>query len=556
MRFEQIQHSEDVGIMATGRFITDYFESTARDNQNPAIRWGKGNALSWGELYERAQRLAHYLVNERGICQGDCVAIGLERSPEFLVAAYAVLLAGGVYFPVEAKTPAARLTSMFATAQCRIAFCNVAQGSLFTQAKPGLELIGREFLTEISTSHCLDHRCFNFHQSESTGKKVRQRRATDPAYLIFTSGTTGIPKGVLVNHGAFINRLQWHQAHSEMTDSDIILQRTALTFDVSLWELFLPALNGASNYLLQPGLEAFPRGIVAALVSENITVVHFVPSLLKPVLQELQELQDDSVETPSLSALRRVYVSGESLPASLVTQFQKIFASRCLLTNLYGPTEAAIDVSFYDCVETVPDAIPIGQPLTGCQLYILEPDSLTLKADSEEGEIAIGGICLAEGYYNRKDLTDKVFIFHPELQQRLYLTGDLGWHEKGRGFFCQGRKDTQVKLRGLRIELGEIEHHLLNYPSITEAVACVVEDEDQEQWLVAAIVAGGRELNEQDIRQFLAAQVPAYMLPTRYWQARNLPRSGSGKLDRKTIAQNMRDLFFTDYHRGGSLSHE
>ncbi|TDB54218.1 amino acid adenylation domain-containing protein [Photorhabdus khanii] len=518
--------------METGQLITDYFENTARDNQNPAIRWGKGNSLSWSELYERAQRLAHYLVNDRGVCQGDCVAIGLERSQEFLVAAYAVLLAGGVYFPVDVKTPVARLASMFATARCRIAFCHVAQESLFIEANSELELIRRELLTEIST----------FHRLESAGKKVPQLRATDPAYLIFTSGTTGTPKGVLVNHSAFINRLEWHQAHSEMTDSDIILQRTALTFDVSLWELFLPALNGASNYLLQPGLESFPRGIVAALENENVTVVHFVPSLLKPVLLELQE---GNVDTLPLPALRRVYVSGESLSASLVDQFQKVFASRCRLTNLYGPTEAAIDVSFYDCVETLSGVIPIGQALTGCQLYVLNPDNLALKADSEEGEIAIGGICLAEGYYNRQDLTDKAFIFHPELQQRIYLTGDLGWYEEGSGFFCQGRKDTQVKLRGLRIELGEIEHHLLNHPAITEAVVCMVEDEDQEQWLVAAIAAGEEELKAQDIRQFLSAQVPAYMLPTRYWQTLSLPRSSSGKLDRKAIARNIRDLFFT-----------
>ncbi|MGS0629243.1 AMP-binding protein [Photorhabdus asymbiotica] len=122
----------------------------------------------------------------------------------------------------------------------------------------------------------------------------------------------------------------------------------------------------------------------------------------------------------------------------MVEQFQKVFASLCWLTNLYGPTEVAIDVSFYDCVETLPGVIPIGQALTGCQLYVLDQDSLALKADSEEGEIAIGGICLAEGYYNREDLTDKAFIFHPELQQRIYLTGDLGWYEEGRGFFCSG----------------------------------------------------------------------------------------------------------------------
>ncbi|WP_047237356.1 amino acid adenylation domain-containing protein [Chromobacterium subtsugae] len=518
--------------MKSSRLITDFFESTAKGNPDPAIRWGKGRSLSWNELYARSQRLARHLLDQRGLRRGDCVAIGLERGPDFLTAAYAVLLAGGVYFPIDAKTPPARMASMFATAQCRLAFCGEAQADAFARAAPGLALIRGDALEGI----------FQADPDPQAGLSDGAPRleASDPAYLIFTSGSTGAPKGVLVNHGALINRLQWHQEHSAATAADIILQRTALTFDVSLWELFLPALNGASLYLLQPGLESFPRGIVAALESEKITLVHFVPSLLKPVLRELQ------YDGSALPALRKVYVSGESLQASLVEQFQQAFGSRCLLTNLYGPTEAAIDVSFYDCAEPAPDVVPIGAALTGCRLHIVDPDTLALKGNLEVGEIAISGICLADGYRNRPDLTDKAFVFHPQLRERVYLTGDLGWCEGGERFFCQGRKDTQVKLRGLRIELGEIEHHLLNHPAITEAVACVVEDADAEQWLVAAIVAGAEALDPQDLRRFLAAQTPAYMLPARYWQAGGLPRNSSGKLDRKAIAAAMRERFFSE----------
>lgn len=510
--------------------ITEYFERTAKDNPNPAIRWGKGNILSWQALYTKARHLAQYLVHERDISPGECVAICMERSPEFLVAAYAVLLAGGVYFPVDAKTPVARLASMLATARCRLAFCSEAQTGTLLQAGMGLELILQEQLHEIE----------RLHSDGATAESLPPVVAADPAYLIFTSGSTGAPKGVLVNHGAFINRLAWHQAHSAMTAVDIILQRTALTFDVSLWELFLPTLNGGSHYLLQPRFESFPKAVAAALESEGITLVHFVPSLLKPVLQELH-----SIPSSSLAALRKVYVSGESLSASLVQQFQQQFGMRCLLTNLYGPTEAAIDVSYYDCLEPAPAAIPIGQPLTGCDLYIVDPETRTLKDEGAIGEIAIGGICLAEGYYNRPDLTGEAFIVHPQLGERIYLTGDLGWYQEGRGFFCQGRKDTQVKLRGLRIELGEIEHHLLSHPAVTEAVACVVEDDAAEQWLVAAIV-GSAPLDPQALRQYLAAHMPVYMLPARYWQTGQLPRSSSGKLDRKTIAATMRTQFFSE----------
>ncbi|MDK2123465.1 amino acid adenylation domain-containing protein [Parachitinimonas caeni] len=509
--------------------ITEYFKRTAMDNPAPALRWGKGSVLSWSELYARASRLAQHLLHERDVQPGECIAIGMERGPEFMVAAYAVLLAGAVYFPLDAKTPVARMASMLVTARCRVAFCTEAQSATLLAAEPDLELILREQLSAIDETG----------QQRLHDRPLPELSAAGPAYLIFTSGSTGAPKGVLVSHGALINRLEWHQHHSGMQADEVILQRTALTFDVSLWELFLPALNGGSHYLLQPGLEAFPRGIVSVLASEKISIMHVVPSLLKPVLQELQE--GESV----LPALRQVYVSGESLSASLVGQFRQWFGDRCLLTNLYGPTEAAIDVTWYDCKEDGVVAIPIGQPLPSCELFIVDPETRALKGEHEIGEIAIGGICLAEGYYNRPDLTDKAFIVHPALQQRLYLTGDLGWYETGRGFFCQGRKDTQVKLRGLRIELGEIEHHLLNHAGISEAVACVVEDGDGEQWLVAAI-AGDSPQDTQLLRQYLATLMPAYMLPARYWQTGKLPRNSSGKLDRKAVATALREHFFAE----------
>jgi D-alanine--poly(phosphoribitol) ligase subunit 1 len=512
--------------------ITGIFEQTALNNPAPAIRWGKGETMSWQDLHARAKVLALHLVHEWDVAPGECIALAMERSADFVVATWAVLLAGGVYFPVDPKTPQARLASMLETACCRLAFCAEADALKLKLAGPGLELILRECLDDIEHIH-----------ADEVSDPCPCLATTDPAYLIFTSGSTGAPKGVLVNHGALINRLQWHQQHSSMSKNDIILQRTAVTFDVSLWELFLPALNGGSHYLLPPGLESFPRGIVTALATADINIVHFVPSLLKPVLQELK---DDPELT--LPALRQVYVSGESLSPSMVQQFQQHFDTRCRLTNLYGPTEAAIDVTFYDCIEPAPDSVPIGQPLNGCDLYIVDPVTLEMKGEGMHGEIAIGGICLAEGYLNRPDLSAKAFVYHPQLDERIYLTGDLGWYEagqSGRGFFCQGRKDTQVKLRGLRIELGEIEHHLLSHPAISKAVACVIEDDCAEQWLVAAIVSN-ETLAPAALRQFLASRMPAYMLPARYWQSSELPRSSSGKLDRKAITASMRRLFFPE----------
>ncbi|MET0549623.1 MAG: amino acid adenylation domain-containing protein [Xanthomonas sp.] len=510
---------KDAGL----RLLPEYFHHAIASDA-PAIRWGTGQTMSWAALGAAAYDLARRLCEDHGVSRGDRVAVCMLRDPSTLVVIYAVMLAGAVYFPVDPTTPAARLTAMMEVAECRVAFAQSAHAERIARTRTDLRVFDA---AEIVLSQ--PHGGRGTHRLPTTAASIR---GDDPAYLIFTSGSTGTPKGVLVNHAALANRLQWHQSHSRMRQDDVILQRTALTFDVSLWELFLPALSGGSLYLLRPGLEAFPRGIVHALAAGGVSIVHFVPSLLKPVLEEL--LQDPRGDAAA-PRLRQVYVSGEALPASLVQRFGQVLGARASLCNLYGPTEAAIDVTYFDCDAPVEAAVPIGWPLPGCQLHIVHAQTRAPCADGEVGEISLGGICLAEGYLNRPELTSEVFVQHPQLG-RIYLTGDLGWRSQEGLFFFDGRKDAQVKLRGLRVELGEIEHHLLQQPQVTAAAACVLVDADGEQWLVAAVAGVPIDFDARQVRERLAEHLPAYMLPARLMAFEQLPRSSSGKLDRRAIA--------------------
>lgn len=504
------------------RLLPEYLCSAIASDA-PAIRWGEGHTMSWSVLGRAACVLARQLCEEHGVRPGDRVAVCMPRDPATLIAIYAIVLAGAVYFPVDPATPTPRLQAMMEIAGCSVAFARAADSERISRAREGLRILDAE---AISWAQQIE-------QDIPTLPAAAARiRGDDPAYLIFTSGSTGTPKGVLVNHAALANRLQWHQTHSRMQSDDVILQRTALTFDVSLWELFLPALNGGSLYLLRPGLEAFPRGIVHALTAGGVSIVHFVPSLLKPVLQELLQVPHLDAVAPRL---RQVYVSGEALPASLVERFRQGLGPRVSLCNLYGPTEAAIDVTYFDCEAPVEGAIPIGWPLPGCQLHIVHAQTRVPCADGEIGEIALGGICLADGYLNRPGLTGEVFVVHPQLG-RIYLTGDMGWRSEPGLFFFDGRKDAQVKLRGLRVELGEIEHHLLQQSEITAAVASVLLDASGEQWLVAAVTGLPIDFDARQLRERLAEQLPAYMLPARLLAFEQLPRSSSGKLDRRAIA--------------------
>ena len=355
----------------------------------------------------------------------------------------------------------------------------------------------------------------------------------DLAYVIYTSGSTGRPKGVEVEHRSVVNRLQWMQRRYALGPDDVILQKTPVTFDVSVWELMWWAMAGASVALLEPGGERDPRKIVAAVERHRVTVMHFVPSMLGPFLDQL-EAQPDSMHR--LTSLHTVFCSGEALSPALVERFNRVFGAIGVprLVNLYGPTEATVDVSYFDCPSAGPvEVVPIGKPIDNTLLLVLDERGNPCPV-GVPGELNIAGVGLARGYRGRPDLTAVAFAEDQRVPGgRRYRTGDLArWRADGNLEFL-GRIDDEVKVRGNRVSLGEVQAAMESCPGVRSAVVIAEPSETHGIHLIGYFV--GESVSLDQLGDHLAQRMPAYMIPTSFVELNALPLTASGKLDRRAL---------------------
>jgi amino acid adenylation domain-containing protein len=496
-----------------GPALTDLFERAVRATPAaPAVRYGH-EVLDYAGLNARANRLAHLLLR-MGVGPGCVVAVMMERSIELSVAVWGVLKAGAAYLPLDPDHPAQRIGFMLRDASSPV---------VLTQRRFSTRLIGIEAATvEVDA----DEAYFD------------AMPATDPtgvtgdghlAYVLYTSGSTGQPKGCMIGHRAIVNRLQWMQRAYPIGAGDRVLQKTAYTFDVSVWEFFWPHLVGAELVHARPGGHKDSRYLADLIDDTRITVCHFVPAMLRLFLATL--------EPGRCGSLRHLFVSGEALPYPVMTDcLRRLPTTR--LHNLYGPTEAAVDVTAWECAARDDGKVPIGRPIDNLRILIVGPDLRPVPA-GEQGEICIAGVGLADGYLNRPDLTRAAFVAPPPEtgESRMYRTGDLGrWLDDGLIEYC-GRADGQVKLRGQRIELGEIEARILEHPHVAAAAVTVQERDSADPRLVAYVVprAAGGAPDLAELRRFLAQTLPAAMLPNHAMTLPALPVGGHGKVDRRAL---------------------
>ncbi|TMR91447.1 non-ribosomal peptide synthetase/MFS transporter [Nonomuraea basaltis] len=491
----------------------------ARTPDAVAVRF-EGRSLSYGELDAAADRVAHTLRG-LGVGPGSVVAVCAERSLELLPGLLGVLKAGAAYLPIDPDYPPDRVAFMLADA---------APVALLTQSRirPALPH------TTAITLDLDDPDAWT--GAPGPLPDVRPDvRPDDVAYVIYTSGSTGRPKGVPNTHGGIANRLAWMQERFRLDDADVVAQKTPLSFDVSVWELFWPLRHGARLVLATPGGHKDTAYLRKLIVTEGVTTAHFVPSMLAVFLAE-----DGAA---GCGSLRRVICSGEELPADL--------ARRCVVTlpaaelhNLYGPTEAAVDVSAWHCLPgtlTSVARVPIGTPIANTTLYVLDA-AMSPVPIGVPGELFIGGAGLARGYLNRPALTAERFVPDPfgPPGSRLYRTGDLARRRPDGALEFLGRLDSQVKLRGLRIEPGEIEAALRALHAVRDAAVIVREDR-----LVAYVTPGDeqappadgveRVLDHAALRAELKKTLPDYMVPASYVTLAALPLSPNGKLDRRRL---------------------
>ncbi|MFE3446653.1 non-ribosomal peptide synthase/polyketide synthase [Nocardia sp. NPDC059180] len=509
----KIWNATDHPVDARATLVSMFEAQAARTPDAIALRFAGAPELTYAQLSAQANRLARVLI-ARGIGPESLVALHIRRSPELVVAMYAVLAAGAAYVPLDPDHPADRTAHIVATARPA---CVLTAGDAPVLAD--------------GSAPVLDVR-----NQDATGpagpvwdrERTTPLRPAHPAYVIFTSGSTGKPKGVVVSHAAIVNRLVWMQSAYRLVATDVVLQKTPATFDVSVWEFFWPLQIGATLVLAQPDGHRDPAYLRAAIAEYGVTTAHFVPSMLEAFLAH----QDMGAET----SLRTVFASGEALPASLAQRLRVLTGAR--LHNLYGPTEAAVDVTFHEVTDADAVSVPIGAPVFNTRLHVLDSRLRPVPVGAP-GELYLSGVQLARGYAGAPGLSAGRFVAHPfgaEPGERMYRTGDVvRWTTNGELEYL-GRTDFQVKLRGLRIEPGEIETVLAAVDSVVRAVVVVRDDHGVGEQLVAYVVEAEPDtVTAEGLRAAAARALPGYMVPAAYVVLDALPVNASGKLDRGAL---------------------
>ncbi|WP_036529534.1 non-ribosomal peptide synthetase, partial [Nocardia sp. CNY236] len=501
------------GHTVADRFLHDGFDAQVRRTPDAVALMTDTRRWTYIELSDEANRLARMLIG-LGVGPESLVVLAMSRSIDLVVAMYAVARAGGAYVPVDPTHPAERIGHILHTARPQAILTTTAAG--FDSGA-----------TEVDV-YCVDELDLSSYASGAISDRERHGVLCPqhPAYVIFTSGSTGKPKGVAVSHEAIANQLAWMQAEYRPGTGDVYLQKTASTFDVSLWGYFLPLRTGATLLLAAPDGHRDPRYLAEAIAHHGVTLTDFVPSMLAVFATHARPGE--------LDTLRAVFVIGEALPPETVAAFARV--SDAGLHNLYGPTEAAVSITYREVTGVDTPLVPIGEPEWNSQVYVL--DARLQPAPVEvPGELYLAGRQLARGYHGRVDLTADRFVANPfgGPGTRMYRTGDLvRWSRDGELIYL-GRTDFQVKVRGQRIELAEIETALLAAPEVSQAAAHVVHGASGGVLAGYVIAAPGETLDLEALKGKLAQHLPGYMVPAALVELDAFPLGTSGKLDRGAL---------------------
>ncbi|MGN8278203.1 amino acid adenylation domain-containing protein, partial [Pseudomonas sp. SMN5] len=503
------------------RHVHQWIEAQARLTPDAVALVCEQQTLTYAQLNARANRLAHGLI-ERGVGPEVRVGLAMTRSVQMVVGLLAVLKAGGAYVPLDPAYPQERLAYMVEDSAIALLLTE-------SQVLPLFE--------------CATVTCLSLDMPEQWLDAYSER---DPdvavdgehlAYLIYTSGSTGKPKGVGIRHGALSNHMNWMQACLQLTAADRVLQKTAISFDASVWEFWLPLMNGAQLVLAPAQLNLDLTTLWAEVARWRVSVLQMAPSLLQALIPLATRDQ--------LASLRLLLCGGEALSADLSHRVLALFDGE--LRNLYGPTEATIDTSSHRVERAIEGdtgrIIAIGRPIDNVRTYVLDA-AMQPCVPGAVGELHIAGCSLARGYHQRPALTAERFIpdpFAPTPGGRLYRTGDLARHAADGVIEYLGRIDHQVKIRGLRIELGEIEARLQAEAEVRDALVLARETANGAQ-LVAYLVSHEASLDAtrqahlgERLKARLAEQLPDFMVPSQLVFLERLPLTTNGKLDRKAL---------------------
>jgi amino acid adenylation domain-containing protein len=521
-------------LPATAATLHEGFREWARRAPDRVALTARRETLSYGELDRRSAALAARL-RSLGVDAETRVGVCLERTPRLVVALLAVLRAGGAYVPLDPAYPRERIDLMVEDSGCRVLLTEGAlRGRLpaaTTGAGPELVALDEETAT----------------QGDAPAKEEWAGGSEELAYVIYTSGSTGAPKGVAIEHQAVVNTVLDINRRFRVSHEDRVLAVSALGFDLSVYDIF-GILSAGGKVVLPDSVEGKDAAHWCDLVDrENITLWNSVPALLQMLIDYL-EGSGRGVD----AAPRLILLSGDWVPLSLPERIRSLWKNPQVI-SLGGATEASIWSIYYpiDTISSEWHSVPYGKPLANQCFFVLN-DRLDSCPDWVPGQLYIGGMGLARGYWRDDENTRQSFIAHPVTNERLYRTGDMGRYLPDGNIEFLGRADYQVKIKGYRIELGEIEATLRANPRVKDAVVSAVGEPHGDKRLVAYVVlnqtyrgfpvggvgsGAGDDKEIASIRQFLADRLPIYMVPGTFMLLDRIPLTRNGKVDRKTLPE-------------------
>jgi len=509
--------------------------SAACFGDRPAVV-DRSRTLTYSELEEQSNRLAHLLLAQ-GIVQGDRVGLYLDKSAEAIVAVYGVLKSGAVYVPLDPQAPIARVA--YVTRNCDIKWLMTGSeqagswAELIRQAPQleGLIVLNNEnepFGDLAGGRAVLDRAAV---QAQPQSEPGIGRIGFDLAYILYTSGSTGNPKGVMLSHRNALTFVDWAVDEYGVTSADRLSNHAPLHFDLSIFDIFAAARAGGTLVLVPPEISIFPIEIARFIERNEITVWYSVPSLLSRLSERA------NLRPGSLPLLRTILFAGEVFPVKYLRKLM-LQLPHVRFSNLYGPTETNV-CTWYD-VKAPPDElggpIPIGAAIGDVEVFAVKDDG-TAAAEGDVGELLVRGPTVMRGYWGDPDRTARGLVPDPfGRPEKVYRTGDLVRDDGGGCFRLLGRRDAQIKSRGYRIELGEIETALYRHPAVAECAAIAVPDEMITNRLVA-IVGLKFPIEEGTLQQWCAGIIPRYMIPEAFQIRDALPKTSTGKIDRQALTR-------------------
>lgn len=503
----------------------DIFEKKVKDMPEEIALVSKSGRLTYGQINKAANQLAHKIIKTSFRNHGQkTAAILMERSPEMIISVLAILKAGLAYVPLDISYTKERIDYVVQDAEISV---------VLTKHRMQIE----DRFQGIPLVYVEDIVC------ESEKNPDVERKIEDLAYIEYTSGTTGVPKGVMIENKSIINTVRDLDRRFPLEENDVYMFKTSITFDISGTEIFGWIVGKGILYVLDAEAEKDPDKILDAVCEFNVTHINFVPSMLRVFLEVL----NSEAARKKLSSLKWIFIGGEAVTNDLIEKYLGLHIA-AKLENVYGPTECTMWASHYPLRQSTEMMnVSIGKPLNAYRFYVVN-EQLKLCPEMVPGELCISGAGLARGYLNKEELTSKMFCPNPFLVQedpewykRMYRTGDLARLLPDGNYEFLGRIDSQVKINGVRIELGEIENAIMGYPGMNQTVV-VLKTRENGHVLIGAYYNAAQEIKVSELRSYLTKKLQSFMIPTEFILLDEFPKTSSGKIDRKALINLKDDL--------------